>query len=110
MYQTKQVPRFALLYKTFNKTKQIYRYKKNILQDGIYREIFSNGASCYGTRILAKSPKTGEENREYRLFKYADGDIEYEENIHVIGQDNEWRELTKYKFNLNNLAWEKVKL
>ena len=110
VYQSEEVPGFVRLYDTDAKLKEICRYINNRLQDGSYRVIFSNGNSCYGTRIFDKSNKTGEVNREYGLFKYANGNIEYDEQIYVIGQDKTWRYLTKYKFNPNNLGWEKVNL
>ncbi len=59
--------------------------------------------------ILAKSPKNGEESRQYSLIKFANGNIKYHEQIIVTGQDKGWRLLTEYKFNPNNLAWKKVK-
>ncbi len=110
VYQSEEVPGFVHLYDTDTKTKQIFRYKNNKLQDGSFRVMFSNGDSCYGTKIFGKSTKDGEEHRQYHLFKYANGDIEYEEKIFVKGQDKGWRLLTKYKFNPNNLGWEKVNL
>ena len=110
VYETDQVPGFVCLYDTDTKSKEIYRYKNNRLQDGINRNIFSSGNSCYGTIILAKSGKTGEESRTYRLVKYANGNIEYQEQIIVLGQDKSWRLLTNYKFNPSNLGWEKVNL
>ena len=108
MYETDQVPGFVCLYDTDTKDKEIYRYKNNRLQDGSFRAIFSSGATCYGTRIFSKSTKTGEESRTYRLVKYANGNIEYQEQIYVIGK--EWKFLTRFSFNPNNLAWEKVDL
>ena len=107
VYETDQVPGFVCLYDTDTKDKEIYRYKNNRLQDGSFRAIFSSGATCYGTRIFSKSD--GEESRQYRLYKYADGNIEYDEQILVIGQDNTWRTLTRYIFHPNNLAWKKAK-
>ncbi len=109
VYETEQVPGFVRLYDTRRKSKEIYRYKNNRLQDGIFRFIYSNGDSIYGTRTFAKSNKNGEEERDYRLFKYANGNIEYQEKI-IIDQDLEWIILNKYEFNPNNLAWEKVDL
>ncbi len=107
MYQTDQVPGFVRLYDTDTKSKEIFKYHNNRLQDGSFRAIFPSGATYYGTRIFAKSNKTGEENRQYRLLKYANVNIAYEEQIWVIGQDKTWRLLTTYEFNPNNLAWEK---
>ncbi len=110
VYQTEKVPEFVCIYNTDTKSKEIYRYKNNKLQDGSYRVIYSNRDSVYGTKIFPKSDKNGEENRQYRLVKYADGYIEYQEQIYVIGQDKGWRLLTKYKFNTNKLGWEKLNL
>ncbi len=110
MYQSEEVPGFVRLYNTDTKLKEIYRYKMNRLQDGSFRAIFSNGDSIYGTRIFDKIDKTGEENRQYRLYKYANGNIEYDEYIWVNGQDKGWRFFTRYEFNPYNLAWEKINL
>ena len=93
---------------TGRKTNNTFRYKNNKLQDGIYRNIFSNRDSCYGTRIFAKSEKTGKEERTYCLFKYAGGDIYYMSLISVKGQDKQWRFLTRYAFNPNNLGWKNL--
>ena len=108
MYQTEQVPGFARLYNTDTKQESIYRYEDNKLQDGGYRTKFDNGDSCFGQHTFAKSLDDGEENREYRLYKYAaSGNIEYDEQIWVIGQDKGWRFLTKYTFNPDKLEWNK---
>jgi len=108
VYQSEEVPGFVHIYNTDTKKKEIFRYKNNKLQDGSFRAIFSSGDSDYGTRIFDKSSKNGEE-RVYRLYKFANGDIEYEEQILVVGQDKGWRQLTEYKFNPSNLGWKKVK-
>ena len=110
VYQTKQVPAFARLYHTDTKAEEIYRYEDNKVEDGGYRAIFDDGDSCFGQRKFAKSQDDGEELMQYHLFKYADGDIEYEENIWVVGQDKKWRTLTAYKiytFNPDKLEWNK---
>ncbi len=110
VYETEQVPGFVRLYSTYDEMKMISRYKNDKLQDGIYREIFSNGDSDYGTQIFSKSLNNGEENRIYHLYKYADGNIEYVEKIWIEGLDEDWRILTHYRFTPNNLGWEKVDL
>ena len=109
VYQSEQAPGFVRLYHTDTKSKEIYRYKNSKLKDGIFRVIFSSGDSIYGTKIFDKSNTNGEENRLYGLYKNANGNIEYKEKIIVIGQDIAWRLLTEYKFNPNNLAWEKLR-
>ena len=106
MYQTEQVPGFTRLYDIDTKAEEIFRFKENKLQDGGFRSIFNSGSSCFGQRKFSKSGDDGEEDRTYRLCKYADGDIEYEEH----GQDKRWRILTKYKFNPDKLEWNKVNL
>ena len=111
VYQTQQVPGFTRLSDTDAKQEYIYRYEDNKLQDGGFRSIFNSGSSCFGKRKFAKSPDDGEEDRLYRLYKYAaSGNIEYEEKIWVNGQDKAWRNLTKYKFNPDKLEWNKVNL
>ncbi len=76
-------------------------------RDGIFRGKFVSGASCYGTRIFDNSGSNGEE--EWRLYKFANGDIIYQEKILVIGKDKDWRLVTKYKFEDTSLEWIKVK-
>ncbi len=110
VYQSKEVPGFVCLYHTDTKKKEIYRYKNNKLQDGIFRSMFSSGVECYETRIFAKKDENGEENRTHRLVKYISGNIWYDEQIRVIGQDKGWRSLNKYKFQPNTLRWEKLDL
>ncbi len=109
VYQSEKLPGFVCLYDTDTKLKSIFRYNQKV-QDGSYRIIYSNGNSTYGIIIFSKSPNNGEDNRQYRLHKYASGDIEYDEKIWVNGQDNGWRELTTYKFNPRKLEWRKVDL
>ncbi len=107
VYQTEKVPGFVRLYDTDDEIEHIYRYKNDKLQDGISRFIFSN-ISSYGTQIFAKSANNDEEDRQYRFYKYADGTIEYTEQIMVLGQDEDYRTQTNYRFNPHKLEWEKV--
>ncbi len=102
------MPGFVLFYRT-DETETIHRYKDDKLQAGSFRFILSNGDSCFGTRIFSKSLKAGEEDKKYSLYKNADGNIHYFEEILVIGQDKEWRNLTIHKFNPQELDWEELR-
>ncbi len=76
--------------------------------DGVYRTKFANGDSSYGTRIFSKIDLNGEEDKWWRLMKFANGDIFYQEEIHVIDKDDGWRVVTRYKFDDTSLEWIKV--
>ena len=91
------------LYDTKEKNNEIYRYSDKLLQDGIYKIMYSDGGIAYGKRIFAKKHKDGE---LYRLYKYPNGDIEYQEKKLAIGSKG-WENLTVYKFKPNKLGWEK---
>ena len=102
---------FLLLHKTSDGSEHIYcgDHKTLLLKDGVFRSKFTNGSVCYGTRVIAKSVASGEEDKEWRLKKFADGDIHYQVKIWVEGQDKGWRIVTKYKFDPTSLEWTKLK-
>ncbi len=106
VYQSKEVPEFVRFDDTT--TKSIHRYEDERLQNGIYRYIDSTKIVEYGTIIFAKEGKNGEEEMPYLLKKYPSGEIEYQEDISILGQGKGWRTLTKYKFIPQKLDWEKV--
>ena len=73
-----------------------------------YGGSYNNKKIYFGQRKFSKSPDDGEEERSYRLYKYAaSGNIEYDEQIWVHGQDKGWKTLTEYKFNPDKLEWNK---
>ncbi len=75
--------------------------------DGVFRIKWNTGISCYGTIIFSKSYSNGEEEKKWRLFKYANGNIIYQEKVFKIGQDKDWRVVTEYKFDDTSLEWIK---
>ena len=112
VYQSEQEPEFVriIINDTNTTTDSIDIYEDERVQNGIYRYMDSNRDTEYGTQIFAKSRKSGEKTKEYHLKKYASGEIAYQENILIYGQDTGWRTLTKYKFIPQKLDWEKVNL
>ncbi len=101
---------FLLAHNTSTDKESIYTAddKQMKCKDGIYRGKWADGDSTYGTTIFDKGDLNGEENIEWRLFKFANGDIIYEEKVWVFGKDKEWRLVTHYKFDDTSLEWVKV--
>ena len=101
---------FLLLHKTSDDSEKIYcgDHKSIRLKDGVYRSKFTNGNVYYGKRVFNKSNASGEENKEWRLKKLADGDIHYQEKV-KLNQEKDWRIVTEYKFDPTSLEWKKLK-
>ena len=101
---------FLLVHNTSSDAEHIYcgDHKSIRLKDGVYRSKFTNGNVYYGKRVFNKSNASGEENKEWRLKKLADGDIHYQEKV-KLNQEKDWRIVTEYKFDPTSLEWKKLK-
>ena len=101
---------FLLAHFTSTDQEEIYTADDESMRcmDGVYRNKFASGDSCYGTIILDKFDMDGEETKQWRLCIKANENIEYEEKEWVIGKDKDWRVVTRYKFDDTSLEWIKV--
>ena len=72
------------------------------VSDGIYRVRVANGNTTIGSQYFRRSGR--EEGRMYRLYRFNDGDIYYDDRI--CGKDDSgWRDLVSYSFNQETLEW-----
>ena len=79
------------------------------VSDGIFRARYASGNTAIGSKYFRRSGR--EEGREYRLYRFNDGDIYYYDKI--WGNDDtswRWRDLAKYRFNQETLDWTKLKV
>ena len=77
------------------------------IADGIFRERWADGDTAIGSKYFRRAGR--EEQREYQLYRFNDGNIYYDDKIY--GKDDSgWRTLAEYRFNQETLDWTELKV
>ncbi len=94
---------FVRIHELSNNYEYIHKYKDNLVQPGIFRDLFTSGDTSIGFKYFRRE---GGVDQYYRLYRHASGKISY---IHKIVRNNKWELITEYTFDENDLSWSKTK-